>query len=95
VGKENAYLQQLSTNPNADRKQVIDTLSSLSKTITQGLAKAFEFDIPDLQQPIKVSWRFLGLVIALSRLAAPNEPAGFLAQVETLDHGEPVARLFI
>jgi hypothetical protein len=48
-----------------------------------------------LQQPIKVSWRFLGLVIALSRLAAPNEPAGFLAQVETLDHGEPVARLFI
>jgi hypothetical protein len=94
VEAEHGLFNNLSALPQTDSDQVYDKLCSLSKTIARGLSKAFVFDVPDIKQPVKVSWRFLGLTMALSRLAAPQQPVSFVTQVTVQDHGEPVARLF-
>jgi hypothetical protein len=93
--QEAALLQDLTQLPRADSEQVYATMAGLSQTIKAGLLKAFEFDVPDLQQPIKVSWRFLGLLLGLARVASPELGLRFFCRVDTVDHGEPQAKLFL
>jgi|GEM_PF-3981959 len=72
-----------------------DRLSKLSKSISQNFALAFQFDVPDALQPMKVSWRFLGLVLALHKLALPDQDHPFITKVETTAYGDTKARLFV
>ncbi|PXX41374.1 hypothetical protein [Undibacterium pigrum] len=72
-----------------------DRLSKLSKSISQNFALAFQFDVPDALQPMKVSWRFLGLVLALHKLALPDQDYPFITKVETTAYGDTKARLFV
>jgi hypothetical protein len=93
--QEAALLEDLAQLPQADSEQVYATMADLSHTIKAGLAKAFQFDVPDLRQPIKVSWRFLGLMLGLARVASPEQSLRFFCRVDTVDHGEPQAKLFL
>lgn len=95
VGEENTLLAQL---PNATPEvaaAAFDRLSKLSSRISKGFAAAFEFNIPDLKHPIKVSWRFLGLVMALHKLALPDDDVAFITKVDTTIAGAASARLFV
>ncbi|GGC63696.1 hypothetical protein [Undibacterium terreum] len=99
VQAEAAFLAQLPAMiPAAPDSQVTiirNRLSLLSASIRQGFAVAFRYDIPDLQQPIKVSWRFLGLSLALAQLASPDEPLKFIAKLEADEQGQKIGKLFV
>lgn len=93
---ESALLQSVfAQTGNGNPESLYKQLSALSKTVSKELMDAFVYNIPDPGQPIKVSWRFLGLVLGLHRLAAPGERPNFVVQVSSTDHGEPVASLFL
>ncbi|MFZ6875682.1 hypothetical protein ACO0LF_26750 [Undibacterium sp. Di27W] len=98
VVAEAALFAQLKTAApagTAATAQTFDRLSALSKSISQNFAIAFQFEVPDLVQPMKVSWRFLGLVLALHKLALPNQDNTFITKVETTANGNAVAKLFV
>lgn len=94
VTAEAQLLAQLPNVPPEIGVTVYDRLSQLSSTINQGFARAFAFDVPDWEQPIKVSWRFLGLMQAMGNLARPGQTSNFIIKVEATEQGSPVARLF-
>ncbi|MFZ6743752.1 hypothetical protein ACO0LC_11035 [Undibacterium sp. JH2W] len=95
VVAEAALLAELRNGTPDAATGVFDKLSRLSKNISQGFATAFEFNVPDLQQPMKVSWRFLGLILALHKLALPDQDNTFIVKVETTVQGNTNARLFV
>jgi hypothetical protein len=74
---------------------VFQRLSELSRKLCMGLDAAFEFDVPDIIQPIKVSWLFLGVVAAFANLASPDGLNIFLLRVATNDHTGTTAKYFI
>lgn len=95
VEAEAALLDDLAALPAANALATYDKLAALSKTIRTGMAKAFQYNLPDPFQPIKVSWRFLGLMMALSKAAMPNQTPAFVVNVDTLQQNEAVGKLFV
>jgi hypothetical protein len=78
-----------------DQSALIARLAAKSSQLKKGFDSAFDFEIPDKLAPIKVSWRFLGLISALAQLALPGTTNTFVIRLDTTKQGAPISKLFI
>jgi hypothetical protein len=94
--KQQAFLDQLRDHPEGiPAPDALRTLSKLSRDITAGLVRAFEYPIPDIERPTRVSWQYLGLALAIAELAADADTPAFVTKVETGSGAGKIARVFV
>lgn len=83
------FLRGERTATEADFQQLAD----LSGRIAKQLRPAFDYPIPDTEQPIKVSWRYIGLLLGLGRVASNGAAPACLVQV--LNQSNQTTRYFV
>lgn len=97
VADARALLASLrSGSPGAlSREEALSRLADISEAIMNGFKAAFASAIPDLEQATKVSWQYLGPILALASLASAGTDPPMITKVKAQVRGQAVAQLIV
>jgi hypothetical protein len=84
-----------SGSPALSREEALSRLADISDGITNGFKTAFASAIPDLEQATKVSWQYLGPILALASLASAGNDPPMITKVKAQVRGQAVAQLIV